>query len=391
MIGKKLNEIEIKDLQTLIDNQVLEGKTIEYKVALPPQTKGGDEKRELLADISSFANTDGGDLIIGIDSKEGLPTNVVGLDVQNIDDTKLQILNLVRDGISPRVDVDIHPLKVTDSKTVLVLRVKTSLDQPHCVTFAGVHRFYRRNSAGKYLMDVTEIRAAFLRSADLVDRLKSFRRDRVYAIKTGDTPCSFANLQTWLSLHVVPLTAMSSDFKISGSDLKHLQDGGETLFQPLWAHGYSHRINLDGVVAYVRDDAGVSDSYVQLYRSGILEAVCAGLLDHSGVKRIATVAVEQEVMAGVTRYLALLKQLGFSAPILVYFSLVGIEGYSLATSRSFRKLDPIRQADLLFPEVVFEDFSQDVPQTMRPLFDMMWNAGGIFKSYNFDKDGKYTG
>ncbi len=63
MIPKPLNEIAEADIQQLKASGVEEGKTIEYKRDLPG-TKDED-KRELLADVSSFANTEGGDIIYG--------------------------------------------------------------------------------------------------------------------------------------------------------------------------------------------------------------------------------------------------------------------------------------------------------------------------------------
>lgn len=62
MINKKLEDIKPEDLQNLIVNGVSESKTIEYKSELPLNT--GDAKKEFLADVSSFANTSGGDIII---------------------------------------------------------------------------------------------------------------------------------------------------------------------------------------------------------------------------------------------------------------------------------------------------------------------------------------
>ena len=62
------------DLQNLIDHQVREGKVIEYKRDLYGNTDS--EKKEFLADVSSFANTVGGDLIIGMDEEEALPIEI---------------------------------------------------------------------------------------------------------------------------------------------------------------------------------------------------------------------------------------------------------------------------------------------------------------------------
>jgi len=67
-----LEKISQADLQNLIDNAVAEGRTIEYKQALPGGTDS--EKKEFLADVSSFANTAGGDLLFGISEDKGVPT-----------------------------------------------------------------------------------------------------------------------------------------------------------------------------------------------------------------------------------------------------------------------------------------------------------------------------
>lgn len=61
--------IDLSYLQELIDNKVPEGKTIDYK-----RDKIGSkdsEKKEFLQDVSSFANAEGGKIIIGMDEGEG--------------------------------------------------------------------------------------------------------------------------------------------------------------------------------------------------------------------------------------------------------------------------------------------------------------------------------
>ena len=66
------SKITLADLQALMDNEVVESRDIEYKrtlsVSLSPE-----RKRKLVAGISSFANTDGGDFIIGIRAEGGIP------------------------------------------------------------------------------------------------------------------------------------------------------------------------------------------------------------------------------------------------------------------------------------------------------------------------------
>ena len=70
MILKALEAITIEDIKGLIDSKILEGRQIEYKVSLPDGSI--DSKKEFLADVSSFANCEGGDLILGVGETDGL-------------------------------------------------------------------------------------------------------------------------------------------------------------------------------------------------------------------------------------------------------------------------------------------------------------------------------
>jgi hypothetical protein len=49
-------------------------------------------------------------------------------------------------------------------------------------------RYYSRNAAGKYSVDVTEIRSAFGLSESLPDKIRWFRDDRVAKIVADETP-----------------------------------------------------------------------------------------------------------------------------------------------------------------------------------------------------------
>jgi predicted HTH transcriptional regulator len=65
MIPKPLAEITESDLLGLITNGIAESRTLDYKRSLPGNSDA--DKKEFLADVSSFANTAGGDLVFGID------------------------------------------------------------------------------------------------------------------------------------------------------------------------------------------------------------------------------------------------------------------------------------------------------------------------------------
>src|ERR1700730_8951120 len=100
MIPKPLNEVTQADILALI-GQVSEGRTIDYKRELP----GGSDadKKEFLADVSSFANTSGGDFILGLSESGGLPTAIVGVTSMDIDADILRMDGIILSGLDPRI------------------------------------------------------------------------------------------------------------------------------------------------------------------------------------------------------------------------------------------------------------------------------------------------
>jgi len=82
VIQKTFDALGKPDVDALIADSVGESKTLEYKQELPGPKD--DDKREFLADVSSFANASGGDIIYGIKvavdasgKKTGAPDSVV--------------------------------------------------------------------------------------------------------------------------------------------------------------------------------------------------------------------------------------------------------------------------------------------------------------------------
>lgn len=120
MINRRLEDITAADLQDLVANEVREGKTIEYKRDLPGDTK--DDRKEFCADVSSFANTGGGDLLLGVEEKDGLAEAFPGVNVSSTDDATLRLESILRDGIQPRVpEVQYRYITVDADARVLLL------------------------------------------------------------------------------------------------------------------------------------------------------------------------------------------------------------------------------------------------------------------------------
>ena len=388
MIPKAIDQVTEQDLQGLVDNGVLEGKTIEYKQDLT--INNDKDKKEFLADVSSFANASGGDLIYGIveDRSSGAPERLEGLLIANEDVEIRRLESQIRDGIERRIpSVNINSISLSNTKTALIIRVLKSWVSPHRVVYGGHDKFYSRNSKGKYPLDVGELRIAFTLSNSITERIRKFRENRITEIYANESPVPL-NENAKIILHLISLSSISSEQTYDMSKLPF----DPRLMAPFSSRRWDHRYNLDGYLTYsMAKDIGKARSYVQLFRNGILEAVECSLLENSDLK-IPHVAFEEDVMSAFKRYISYLEILNVGMPIFAFLTLVGVKGYSMSSNQSwiFRG-STIEKDVLLLPEIVIEDSEIDVEKILKPWFDTVWNACGFPRSNNFDDSGKWTG
>src|SRR5262249_39400621 len=141
--------------------------------------------------VSSFANASGGDLIFGIKESAGLPPDVCGCTIPDSDAEIKRFDRIVQTRLNPRVPcLSMRTTPFSKRKVLIIIRVPKSWASPHMITFKDWSRFYSRNSAGKYLLDVGELRAAFALSETIGERLKQFRNDRLGKIIADEGPIS---------------------------------------------------------------------------------------------------------------------------------------------------------------------------------------------------------
>lgn len=391
MLDKPLEQISSEDIDYLVQNNVLERRTLEYKAQLPDNSDSG--KKEFLADVSSFANTIGGNLIIGIKETDGVIESNYGISLSNIDSEIARLENIIRDGISPRINVEIKAIDVNKNKTVLILRQFSSLEAPHRVIFKSHDKFYGRNSNGKYPLDVLELRTAFAQTSSIVDKIKDFRTERILKIKSGEH-LTETDEHPFFALHIIPLSAFNSLFKIDANQLlqvKHNQINPS--LKPIYAGGWSYRVNLSGVMAYSmrREDVSIQ-TYSQLYREGTIEAYNSSIFKgRDENKQLPMYALEKELINFSKDTLELLQKLGFQPPFYLFLSLINIKGYQVIVPRNyvFTDEEPIPENDLILPEIIINNFSENLDYKFKPLFDMIWNASGIEQSLNFDENGNF--
>lgn len=169
--GKKLNDIQEEDLQRLVDDQVQERDTVEYKRDMYGNSES--DKGEMIRDIISMANHRGGYLLIGIEEdKEGIPTNVIGIDPGNHYE---RITSSCLDNVDKRiVGLEINDIPLHNGRVAIVVSIPESRNAPHMITYRGINQFWKRHGRQKDKMTIDEIGEVFDRRVSNLNRLDRF-------------------------------------------------------------------------------------------------------------------------------------------------------------------------------------------------------------------------
>src|SRR5690349_7264615 len=130
--GKRLDDIVEQDLIDLVTEQVGESLVVDYKLSLP----GGrdSEKKEFLADVTSFANAAGGHLVYGMDEQGGLPVLPAGLPGIDTEAEILRLENIAASGIEPRIPgLAMRAVPRQSAAPVVIVAIPRSWARPHQV------------------------------------------------------------------------------------------------------------------------------------------------------------------------------------------------------------------------------------------------------------------
>ena len=387
MLLETLDQVNAEFLRKLCDDRCPESDTLEFKRGIP----GGldKDKHELLKDVCALANSDGGDLVYGIEENAGVASALVPLAGESADAAKRRLSQVLDAGLEPRVQgLRFHHVEVNGGY-VLIVRVPASYDGPHCVRTNNNRRFVMRNGTSTTDMTFDQLRSAFDRTATLAERARRFIADRLQLIIDLKTPKPLITGPLWV-VHFVPIAGLAGRRTV---DLKMLYSKEFTQFLGENWGGGSRTFNLDGLVVHPGGRPGDGYyAYNHIFRTGAIEGVSLG-----GEKRQVSGEAERSLVwsrvmskffhYSVGIFMEAAKRWGYAGPAVLSIAVLHVEGYELAVGDSFWRLSQAvsDRPHLILPEAWIENIeSADVDETVRPLMDMLWQAFGMERCLDFD-------
>ena len=374
--GKDIIECSLSDIQEhMIRNaDYQESEHFDYKGAFEidlHSSKDNNENKkrenaiaEFRNDVCSFANTSGGYIIFGINEDNGIPCEIVGIDVKpNIDKFELNLKNYMS-GIQPRMPTyRLNSIPLDNGKYVVIIYIKHDMFAPYThIVDKNNYRLFRRHGNGKVSMTYTEVKNMFNSSLSLEREVKRFREGRLshYISYSNDADRKF------LLLHIIPDTFLDSSYNQPMFVIQKKQKSLQELFRDFGVANYCQP-TIEGVrftFPYTSQEGivfnnGITELYypipVDLYNQPNLEK---GFLNSEWILNY--------ICRTITKYSALLKQAISIKNLYACVTLYGCKG--TATEHLLSKYTFIDRDKLqIEPTVISTETSESIEHGIKLL------------------------
>lgn len=366
MIERPLDQITLDDIDALVTFQRSESRTLDFKEAFP----SGDHKgvRDFLADVTAFANTDGGDIVIGVrEDKNGVAAEVAGIGRTGLDQELRRIDDQLRSLVDPSVpSFKVRELPRPDGKSVLVIRVGASLIAPHRVAHDKSSRFYRRANRSNFEMSTTEIRQAFAASRDFPDRIRDLHHKAVSAIRGADMPTRIVAGPT-LVVTIAPLSVLRE-----ARDIRVTRD--YAVLPPDPSGGIHYVVGLEGLIVLVDlDQAQGARSWSVNHRLGYVDLAWAIGSKFQGKDLVFPKKVVDYLPGAVISAIARLRPHGIEGPWIVMATVEGVQGFQMVLGDGY-PVGPAWRNSAYLGEVVDDAMGE---QAVQPLIESVWRLFGV--------------
>ncbi len=387
LLGRNFDGIDGETILSLIDSGATESVHLEFK--RETYGRADNDKKELLKDVSSFANCLGGHLVIGVEEEGGVARGLHPLTGLDVDEELQRLEAIVRTGIEPTV-VGLRMKRISvPGVDVIIMHVPRSHNPPHRVIFRNSNRYYSRSSASVYELSMEELRRLFGEQRTIEEQARTFMDERFLRIQAGDAAMPIPAGKGMTVIHLIPLPDFGAKRQIDIATMieHHLK------FWPIRAPSMSHQINLDGLIT----NSGGADlsAYTQVFRDGSLEATSTDfIVDHNRSRLIPSGAFAKTIIESVSAYINGLRALDVSPPILMKISFSGMSGVGFLVDRNrFFSPRPYDRETLHLPHAILTEYRDDgtYEALVAEQMDFLWNAYGFERCSLFDEQGNWLG
>jgi hypothetical protein len=388
LLGKHVNDLTVVDLERLLQNDIREGITLEYKKLLNINDSKEKNRQEFLYDLTAMYNTDGGCIIYGIEERKddkgdntGYPAGFINQEMSNTDKLEQQIHDIVRSNTDPMITNFHIKFLTVQSCDIIIIGIPKGIGLPAMVTYNDVNKFYKRNSVGKYAVKTLELNHLFMQNNLIKQSSNQFRITRTQEVRSNSIIPTLLTQGSYF-LHIIPFSFLEERIV----DLKQLElQAMEDKVYPILNRQvdstteYNHIYNLDGFMTYrTNRESKQIFAYNQYFRNGIIEIFTTSFnYGDENYKIIYGTEIILQTFMGIQRSLQTLKILKIEPPFIVYVSLFDTLNHTLLENSTV--IGKFTRDNILLPPVLFDEpevTDIDIFKRMKIYFDIIWQAAG---------------
>ena len=389
------------DIHELLTNKLQENQKLEYKKYSFKDGKFNSleqkQRSAFLKEICSFANAEGGTLVVGIgedDNHNPIAASDVGVNKDTWEMWEQSFRSFCKTKIRPVLHGIACTLVEYNDEFLITIDIPKSILKPHAFYDGNRDEFYIRYGNMCNHMSYDDLKRSFTELESIQSKISSFRDNRLAMLLNGEIFGDFEN-ETILVLHIIPhwSIGLSNYIDINSINREAVkQDNSFDVFSPT-SRGSSRRGNLsfntDGMlVSYGERRETPVMSYSQLFHNGAIESVEVRLMNyhnqyHPEEKFVYDwYTMEKMIHQRISSYCNLQEKAGVPKPYNVFVSILNAKG-KRAILNEFGDLSEPLPRDIIksIPAYISEDSSFD--EALRPLFTSLANSFGMEKSINF--------
>lgn len=385
--AKSIYELAEGDIRALIEKEVGESRILDYKRDM--YSNSDTDKRDLACDISAFANSAGGFLIIGIecDEESNKPVEVMGIDNNGVEARIESVcLDRIDEPLSHGRDYRLKIVPLANSvRVVLVIQIFESLRAPHVVSFQKQRYFYVRHGKQNRPADINDLRAIFEKVQGYMSKAESFIATR--KVQHGNPN---KNDFGWIMLSIVPLMMRKDLVRVDGDT--HDWFRRAAVHQRAAQGGFPAPGNLQpsihGFSYYERSSTGHVGRELNVFRNGSVELGLDLTPRESDRHIIPTPWLTWTFLDALYFAGQLYQFCEYYGEVRTLLRIIGAQGYTVPLRDSHHS-KPFEGSELEDGVDTTSAQLLDQPEAaLKCIMDRLFNVFGMYQSDCFDDQGR---
>ena len=348
--AQQVHSMTKETLREFVSLRLAEGLYLDYKEALSDLSEK-ESQREFLKDVTAFANSAGGDLLLGVkEPNDNISTDNQLAGLHDGESLAQDLERLASTSVDPRIPgLRIKYVSLGNTRSCIVVHIPPSLSRPHMVNHQGHRAFYIRHSESSVPMTTHEVREAVLTSASAEARARQRVERRLMEVQE-----LVGRLKAAFLLQAVPLIAPETSWNVLDPSFERALRGDSRRNRYLisLASDVAPRPTIDGLLG--RDGRDSPTWETEVHRTGYVSAFYRKVQ----VERIGEVdqfVVHTGYCDFFRAFCELLKEVWVAAnddlPYLISCAYLNAVGTRLWTQSILQKYsDPYEKREIVWPE-----------------------------------------